>query len=98
VTWGITEGKADIPRNTVRVIGLRAWFVGNGLGGDEIGLKAGGVGIEQLLDAFGALGLEDEAGVVIFRDAVGDFGIGVGGRIGMFLAGERKNDSGVVAT
>src|SRR5260370_30194889 len=34
---------------------------------------------------------------MIFRDAVGDLGIGVGGRIGMFLAGERKNDSGVVA-
>jgi hypothetical protein len=43
------------------------------------------------------LGFQDEAGVVEFRDTVGDFGIGVGGRIGMLLAGERKNDSGVVA-
>ncbi len=78
-------------------IGLRAWFVRDGLGGDEVGLETGGVGIEQLLDAFGALGLQDEAGVMIFGDTVGDFGIGVGGRIGMFLAGERKNDSGIVA-
>src|SRR6266403_1528077 len=76
---------------------LGAWFVGDGLGGDEVGLKTGGVGIEQLLDAFGAWGFQDEAGVVVFRDAVGDFGIGVGGGIGMFLASERKNDSGVVA-
>src|SRR3989475_2801929 len=76
---------------------LRSWLVWNGLGGDEVGLEAGGVGIEQLLDAIGASGFEDEAGVMLFRDAVGDFRIGVGGRIGMFLAGERKNDSGVVA-
>ena len=76
---------------------LRAWFVGDGLGGDEIRLEAGGVGIEELLDAFGALGFQDKADVVIFRDAIGDFGICVGGRIGMFLAGERKDDSGVVA-
>src|SRR5260370_8010612 len=34
---------------------------------------------------------------MIFRDAVGALGIGVGGRVGMFRAGERKNDSGVVA-
>ncbi len=67
------------------------------MGGDEIGLEAGGVGIEQVLDAFVALRFQDEAGVVIFRDAVGDFWVGVGGRIGMFLAGERKNDSGVLA-
>jgi hypothetical protein len=60
-------------------------------------LEAGGVGIEQVLNAFVVLRFEDEAGVVILRDAVGDFGIGVGGRIGMFLAGERKNDSRVVA-
>ena len=78
-------------------IKLSAWFVWDGLRRDEIGLKTGGVGIEELLDAFVALGLQDETRVVIFRDAVGDFGIGVGGRIGMFLAGERKNDSGVVA-
>ncbi len=70
-------------------IALRAWFVREGLGGDEIGLEAGGVGIEELLDAFGALGFQDEAGVVILRDAAGDFGIGVGGGIGMFLAGKR---------
>ena len=34
---------------------------------------------------------------MILGDAVSDFGIGVGGRVGMFLAGERKNDGGVVA-
>ena len=79
-------------------VNLRAWPVGDGLGGDEIGMETGGVGIEQLLDAFGALGLQDEAGVVIFRDAVGDFGIGVGGSVGMLLAGERNNDAGIVAT
>ncbi len=76
---------------------LRAWFVGDGLGGNEVGLETGGVGIEQVLDVFVALGFQDEAGVMIFGDTVGDFGIGVGGRIGMFLAGERDNDSGVVA-
>ena len=77
---------------------LRRWFFGDRLGGDEIGLKTGGVRIEQLLNAFGALGLQDETDVVILGDAVGDFGIGVGGRIGMFLASERKNDGGVVAS
>jgi len=78
-------------------IKLRAGFVWDRLGGDEIGLEAGAVGIEELLDAFGALGLQDEADVVVLGDAVGDFGIGVGGGIGMFLAGERENDGGVVA-
>src|SRR6266436_1847367 len=34
---------------------------------------------------------------MIFRDAIGDFGIGIGGSIGMFLPSERKNDGGVVA-
>ena len=76
---------------------LRAWFVGDGLGGDEIGFETGGVAIEQPLDVFGALGLEDEADVVVLGDAVRDFGIGVGGGIGMFLAGERKNDGGIVS-
>ena len=76
---------------------LRGWFIWDGLDGDEIGLETKRVGIEELLDAFGALGFQDETDVVVFRDAVGDFGIGVGGRIGMFLAGERKNDGGVVA-
>ena len=76
---------------------LRAWFFRNGLRCDEIGLKTGGVGIEQMLNSFGALGFQDEADVVILRDAAGDFGIGVGARIGMFLASERENDSGVVA-
>ena len=75
---------------------LRAWFVGDGLGGNEVGLETGGVGIEQVLDVFVALGFQDEAGVMIFGDTVGDFGIGVGGRIGTFLAGERDDDSGVV--
>ena len=85
------------PKSSVWEMLLRAWFVGDWLGGDEIGLEAGGVGIEELLDAFGALGFQDEADVVIFGDAVGDFGIGVGGRIRMFLAGEREHDCGVVA-
>src|SRR6266404_6198947 len=76
---------------------LGAWFVGNGLGGDEVVAEAAGVGIEQVLDAFGAWRFQDEAGVVVFRDAVGDFGIGVGGGIGMFLASEGENDAGVVA-
>src|SRR5260370_2073458 len=75
---------------------LRGWFVRDGLRGDEIGVKAAGVGIEQVLNAFGALRLQDEAGVVIPGDAVGDFRIGVGGSIRMFLAGERKNDSGII--
>jgi hypothetical protein len=92
--WHLGRKSQDLTSQNIQ---LRARFVGDRLGGDEIGLKAGGVGIEKLLDAFGALGFQDEADVVIFGDAVGDFGIGVGGCIGMFLAGERKNDSGVVA-
>jgi|SRR5882724_3364570 len=76
---------------------LRSWLVRDGLGGEEIGLKAGGVGIKKLLDSFGASGLQDEADVVVFGDAVGNFWIGVGGRVGMFLASEGENDAGVVA-
>src|SRR5437762_10037130 len=76
---------------------LRGWFVRDGLSGDEIGLETAGVRIEQLLKAFGAWGFEDEADVMVFRDAAGDFGIGVGGSIGMLLARERKNDCGIVA-
>src|SRR6266581_9193207 len=75
---------------------LRGWLVGNGLGGDEIDVKARGVRIEQLLDAFRALGLQDEADVMISRDTAGDFRIGVGGSIRMLLASERKNDSGII--
>ena len=76
---------------------LRSWLVGDGLGGDEIGLETGGVGIEELLNTFGALGLQDESNVMILGDAVRDFRIGVGGSVGMFLPGERKNDCGIVA-
>ncbi len=71
-------------------------LVWDGLGGDEIGLKTGGVRIEQLLDAFGALGPQDKADVVILDDAIGYFRIGVSGSIGMFLASERKNDCGII--
>ena len=78
-------------------IQLRAWFVGDRLRGDEIGLKPGGVGIEELPNALGVLGLQDEADVVVFPDAVCDFGVGVGGCIGVFLASQGKNDSRVVA-
>ena len=77
---------------------LRARFVGNRLGGDELGEKAAGVGIEQLLKTFVALRLQNEADMMILRDPVGDFRIAVGGSIGMFLASERKNDSGIIAS
>ena len=50
-----------------------------------------------MLNAFVALRFQDEADVVILDDAASDFAIGVGGSIGMLLARERKNDSGIVA-
>src|SRR5712692_351869 len=77
---------------------LRGWFVRNRLGGNEIGVKTAGVRIEQLLDAFVALRLQNEANVVIFRYAIGNFRICVGGSIRMFLARERQDDSRVIAS
>jgi len=65
---------------------LRSWFFWNRLGGDEIRLKSRSVRIEQVLDAFGVLGLQNEADVMILGDAVRDFRIGVGRSVGMFLA------------
>src|SRR5437667_12173632 len=76
---------------------LRSWFFWNRLGGDEIRLKSRSVRIEQVLDAFGVLGLQNEADVMILGDAVRDFRIGVGRSVGMFLARKRKNHGSVVA-
>jgi hypothetical protein len=35
--------------------------------------------------------------VMIFRDAINDFRVGIGQSIGMFLARERENDAGIIA-
>ena len=88
----------QLNRNTAREMALRTWFVGDWLGGNEIGVKTGGVRIEQLLNAFGTLGFQNKAGVVILRDAIRDFRIAVGGSVRMLLARQRKNGSGIVAT
>jgi hypothetical protein len=50
-----------------------------------------------LLDAFGLRGFENKPGMMIFRDAINDFGIVVGLGIRMLLTGERKNHAGIVA-
>ena len=71
-------------------------FFRDGLKGQEIVLEANGVGIEEFLDAFAAGRLQDEAGVVIFMDTVGDFGIAVGICVGMLLAGEAQDYAGVI--
>src|SRR6266481_4112407 len=70
---------------------------GNGLSGKEILRETRGVGVKELLDALRLRGLEHEAGVVIFRDAVDDFRILVGGGVRLFLASERDDDAGIVA-
>lgn len=38
-------GNRKMTNAVAQDIKLRAWFVGNGLGGDEVGLEAGGVGV-----------------------------------------------------
>ena len=39
---------------------------------------------------------QDEAGVVIFVHAIGDFGVAVGICVGMFLAREAQDNAGVI--
>jgi hypothetical protein len=53
-------------------------------------MEAARVGIEQLLNPFGVGRLQNEAGVMILRDTINDFGIVVSGGVGMFLPGERE--------
>src|SRR6266571_2962146 len=77
--------------------GSESWFVGDGLGGDEIVVKTPDVGIQQLPNSFVALGFQNEASVVVFRDAVNDLRVRECGSIRVFLAGKRKNNSGVIA-
>src|SRR6266705_733757 len=77
--------------------GSARWFVRNGLSGDEIAVKAPDVGIQQLPNSFVALGFQNEAGVVVFRDAINDFRVCKCGSIRVFLAGKRENNSGVIA-
>ena len=60
-------------------------------------ISAKGTGIEELLDAFALWRLQDEACVVIFVDAIGDFGIAVGICVGMFLAREAQDYTGVIS-
>src|SRR6266581_2848745 len=77
--------------------GSGSWLLRNGLGGDEIVVKAPDVGIQQLPNSFVALGLQNETSVVVFRDAINDFRVREGGSIRVFLARKRKNNSGVIA-
>src|SRR6266571_6683044 len=77
--------------------GSARWFVRNGLSGDEIAVKAPDVGIQQLPNSFVALGFQNEAGVVVFRDAINDLRVCECGSIRVFLARKRKNNSGVIA-
>ena len=70
--------------------------VGDWLGGQEVGLEALGVGVQEFLDAVVAGGFQDEAGVVIFVDAVDDFGIGERAGVGVLLASEAEDDAGVI--
>ena len=51
------RSKSENVRNLAHDIELGARLVRNGLRRDEIGLETGGVGVEELLDAFGALRL-----------------------------------------
>ena len=71
-------------------------FSGTGWKARKSLLKADGVGIEQLLDAFAVRGFQDEAGVMIFVHAISDFGIAIGICVGMFLAREAEDDAGVI--
>jgi hypothetical protein len=71
-------------------------FVWDWLGGQEVGLEALGVGVQEFLDAVVAGGFQDEAGVVIFVDAVGDFGIGVRAGVRVFLASQAEDHAGVI--
>ena len=77
---------------------LIVWFVRDRLRGNEIAVKTLGVRIEQLLNSLVALGLQNEAGVVILRHAINDFGVCICGSIRVLLAGERKNDARIVVT
>ena len=59
-------------------------------------MEALGVGVQEFLDAVVAGGFQDEAGVVIFVDAVGDFGIGVRAGVRVFLASQAEDHAGVI--
>ena len=61
-------------------------------------MKTGRVGSEQLLDAVGAGGAQDEACVMMLFDAQDDFRIGVGGSIRVGLAREAEDGAGVLLT
>src|SRR5437879_6858786 len=54
--------------------------------------------IEQLLNSLVTVVLQNETRVVILRDAVNDFGVGICGSIRVLLARQRENDSGVLST
>src|SRR5579883_471923 len=71
-------------------------FFRNGLESHEVVMKTGRVGSEQLLDAVGAGGAQDEAGVMMLFDAQDDFRIGVGGSIRVGLAREAEYGAGVL--
>ena len=50
-------------------------------------MEADSVRVEELLDALAVWRLQNEAGVMVFVDAIGDFGVAVGIGVGVFLAG-----------
>src|SRR5579859_150192 len=74
----------------------RGRFVGNRLRSKKIHGEAPGVRIEQLTNPLFARRFQQEAGVVIFFHAIGDFGVAVRGSVGFFLARKRKNGAGIV--
>lgn len=83
------EHGAGCSRELRAELRLGGGFVGNRLGGQEIGGEAFGVGSEELFDAFGGTGFKDESGVVVFLDPFDDFGVVVGGSVRFLLAGQR---------
>ena len=72
----------------LRFFALCRGFVGYWLGSQEIVLETRGVRIEELTDKIVAVRFYNETGMVVFLDAIDDFGVGVGARVGMFLASQ----------
>ena len=65
--------------------------------GEEVANEALGIGGEEVFDAAGGRGFEDETGVMVFRDAIYDLGIMIRGSVRAFLPSKRDERAGVVA-